>query len=76
MVAAAMQRPGEVVAQLQPNGSYVECVVHQRLRSVKIRWNHAGRNVAIAGSWDNWESTFVINHQPMLKLASFHVKLN
>ncbi|XP_061344153.1 SNF1-related protein kinase regulatory subunit beta-2-like [Gastrolobium bilobum] len=55
-----MQRRG-AVAQPQPDAllqnGYVECVLHERLKRVKIIWNHAGTNVAIAGSWDNWETT-------------------
>lgn len=55
-----MQRAG-VVAQPQPpafvQNGYVESVVHERLKRVRITWNHAGANVSIAGSWDNWETT-------------------
>ncbi|CAI8587157.1 unnamed protein product [Vicia faba] len=36
---------------------YVETIVHERLKSVMIIWNHGGTNVAIAGSWNNWETT-------------------
>ncbi|XP_027331979.1 SNF1-related protein kinase regulatory subunit beta-2-like [Abrus precatorius] len=46
----AMQRPGAV-------DGYVESVIHEKLKRVRITWNHAGTNVAIAGSWDNWKTT-------------------
>lgn len=26
--------------------------------SVKISWNHGGKQVAIIGSWDNWETRY------------------
>lgn len=26
--------------------------------SVKISWNHGGKEVAIIGSWDNWETRY------------------
>lgn len=26
--------------------------------SVKISWNHGGKQVAIVGSWDNWETRY------------------
>ena len=63
VAANAMQRP-RVVAQPQPQphallqlqDGYVESVVHERLKRVKITWNHLGTDVAIVGSWDNWEN--------------------
>ncbi|XP_027187966.1 SNF1-related protein kinase regulatory subunit beta-2-like isoform X2 [Cicer arietinum] len=48
-----MQRVGVMA---QPT-AYVETVVHERLKSVRITWNHAGRDVSIVGSWNNWETT-------------------
>jgi len=53
---AAMQRPAAIAQPLPQNG-YVESVIHERLKNVRITWNHAATNVAIAGSWDNWETT-------------------
>ncbi|RDX61439.1 SNF1-related protein kinase regulatory subunit beta-2, partial [Mucuna pruriens] len=52
----AMQRP-EAVAQYQPQNGYIESVIYERLKRVSITWNHAATNVALAGSWDNWETT-------------------
>jgi len=46
-----------VVTQPLPQNGYVESVIYERLKSVRIMWNHAATNVAIAGSWDNWETT-------------------
>lgn len=51
-----MHGPAVVAQPLPPNG-YVESVIHERLKRVRITWNHAATNVAIAGSWDNWETT-------------------
>ena len=59
---APLRRIG-VVAQPQPQpqplqqDGYMEYVLHERLKQVKISWNHTGRNVAIVGSWDNWVNT-------------------
>ncbi|TKY57522.1 SNF1-related protein kinase regulatory subunit beta-2 [Spatholobus suberectus] len=50
----AMQRPAAVPL---PQNGYVESVIHERLKRVSITWNHAATNVAVAGSWDNWETT-------------------
>ncbi|KAK7258320.1 hypothetical protein RIF29_23893 [Crotalaria pallida] len=47
-----IQQPHELLQ----NG-YVESVLHERLKSVKFTWNHPASNVAIAGSWDNWDTT-------------------
>ncbi|KAK7299815.1 hypothetical protein RJT34_10643 [Clitoria ternatea] len=56
----ATQRPAVVVqpqlGALVQNG-YVQSVIHQRLKRVRITWNHAARHVDIAGSWNNWETT-------------------
>ncbi|KAK7371812.1 hypothetical protein VNO80_05177 [Phaseolus coccineus] len=52
----AMQGQAAVTQPLPQNG-YVESVIYERLKSVRITWNHAATNVAIAGSWDNWETT-------------------
>lgn len=38
------------------HNTYVETMVHESLQSVRITWNYGGSNVAIAGSWDNWET--------------------
>ncbi|KAK7386069.1 hypothetical protein VNO78_32146 [Psophocarpus tetragonolobus] len=46
-----------VVSQPLPQNGYVESVIHERLKSVRITWNHAATNVAIAGSWNNWDTT-------------------
>ncbi|CAJ1971616.1 unnamed protein product [Sphenostylis stenocarpa] len=45
------------VAQRLPQNGYLESVIHERFKRVSITWNHAATNVAIAGSWDNWETT-------------------
>ncbi|KAE9596442.1 hypothetical protein Lal_00048838 [Lupinus albus] len=56
----ACQPPPSLVIQ-QPHAwmqnGFVESVVHERLKSVRITWNHPAISVAIAGSWDNWETT-------------------
>ncbi|CAJ2633551.1 unnamed protein product [Trifolium pratense] len=49
-----MQRPGGMMAQ--PHLSYVETVIHQRYKTVRISWFHGGINVTIAGSWNNWQT--------------------
>ncbi|OIW04291.1 hypothetical protein TanjilG_00851 [Lupinus angustifolius] len=55
----ACQPPPPLVIQqahaLMQNGM-VEFVVHERLKSVRMTWNYPATSVAIAGSWDNWES--------------------
>ncbi|KAL2582331.1 hypothetical protein GLYMA_14G004100v4 [Glycine max] len=56
VAAMQMQRPAAVAQSLPQNG-YVESVIHERLKSVRITWNHAATDVAIAGSWDNWKTT-------------------
>ncbi|KAI4308527.1 hypothetical protein L6164_031588 [Bauhinia variegata] len=48
------QQPQQQALQL--NG-HLEYVIHETLKQVKISWNHSGKNVAIAGSWDNWRAT-------------------
>lgn len=55
-----MQRPG-MMRQPQPpqalmQNRYVETVIHEKLKSVRITWIHGGTNVSIAGSWNNWET--------------------
>ncbi|KAF7833127.1 SNF1-related protein kinase regulatory subunit beta-2-like isoform X1 [Senna tora] len=42
--------------ELVQNG-YIESMLHVKLKTVKISWNHSGKTVAIVGSWDNWETT-------------------
>ncbi|KAK7320252.1 hypothetical protein VNO77_29566 [Canavalia gladiata] len=54
--AVVMQRPAAVTNALVQNG-YVESMIHERMKRVRITWNHAGTIVAIVGSWDNWETT-------------------
>lgn len=51
-----MMRQVESPQRWMHNG-YVETMVHERLKSVRIVWIHGGTNVAIAGSWNNWEIT-------------------
>jgi len=52
-----MQRPGMMThPQALTQNRYVETVIHERLKSVRITWIHGGTNVSIAGSWNNWET--------------------
>ncbi|KAK4279093.1 hypothetical protein QN277_016848 [Acacia crassicarpa] len=54
----AIQRsPGQPAQNRLLQNRYIESMVHEQLRRVKFSWNHHGNNVAIAGSWDNWENT-------------------
>ncbi|XP_028805228.1 SNF1-related protein kinase regulatory subunit beta-2 isoform X3 [Neltuma alba] len=48
---------------------YIESMVHEQLRRVKFSWNHPGNNVAIAGSWDNWETTEVLQRVGQIFVA-------
>lgn len=61
--AVAMQRPG-VVAQPQQHAlvqnGYVGSRFYKKLKSARITWNHAGADVAVVGSWDNWKSRQVV----------------
>ncbi|XP_030454814.1 SNF1-related protein kinase regulatory subunit beta-2-like isoform X3 [Syzygium oleosum] len=34
-----------------------EATCHERRTPVMITWNHGGKQVAVKGSWDNWEKT-------------------
>lgn len=34
-----------------------EATCHERRTPVMITWNHGGKHVAVTGSWDNWETT-------------------
>ncbi|XP_020234315.1 SNF1-related protein kinase regulatory subunit beta-2 isoform X2 [Cajanus cajan] len=52
-----MHGSAALVQPLLPQNGYVESVIHERLKNVRITWNHAATNVAVAGSWDNWETT-------------------
>ncbi|XP_022989444.1 SNF1-related protein kinase regulatory subunit beta-2-like isoform X2 [Cucurbita maxima] len=36
--------------------AFIENVFHETRSRVRIAWNHGGNQVAIAGSWDNWQS--------------------
>ncbi|RYR00819.1 hypothetical protein HN873_057792 [Arachis hypogaea] len=52
------------MAQRQMQDGYVERVVHQRLKRVNITWNHpVSRDVAVIGSWDNWETRDTLHLQ-------------
>ncbi|XP_054796877.1 SNF1-related protein kinase regulatory subunit beta-2-like isoform X2 [Prosopis cineraria] len=54
----AIQRsPGQPARTGLLQNGYLESMVHEQLRRVKFSWNYPGNNVAIAGSWDNWETT-------------------
>lgn len=35
-----------------------EEVLNTPRTSVKLSWNHGGKQVAIIGSWDNWETRY------------------
>ncbi|KAM1411744.1 hypothetical protein TB2_023855 [Malus domestica] len=52
--------PGEPLprpAEASPQHTVVNRNVHdEKLMWTKISWNHGGSQVAITGSWDNWES--------------------
>lgn len=59
---APQPRSGEAVqAQTQ---AYFQHTVHgdnivdEKLKRVKLSWNHGGRQVAVTGSWDNWETRY------------------
>jgi len=54
IVPGMMIQPQPPQALMQNN--YVETVIHERLKSVRITWIHGGTNVSIAGSWNNWET--------------------
>ncbi|XP_050382799.1 SNF1-related protein kinase regulatory subunit beta-2-like [Argentina anserina] len=49
----ALQTQTHVLLQ---NTEYNDNVQNQSLRRMKISWTHGGRQVAITGSWDNWET--------------------
>ncbi|MED6106291.1 hypothetical protein PIB30_003702 [Stylosanthes scabra] len=50
--------------QREVQDGYVETVVHHRLKRVNITWNHPiSRDVAVIGSWDNWETTETLQLQ-------------
>lgn len=51
-----MQRPQPQPPQALMQNRYVETVIHEKLKSVRITWIHGGTNVSIAGSWNNWET--------------------
>jgi hypothetical protein len=48
-----MQRPGMMaqpyLSQALMQNRYVETVIHERYKTVRITWIHGGTNVAIAG---------------------------
>ncbi|WJX65112.1 hypothetical protein P8452_49809 [Trifolium repens] len=60
---SGMQRPGGMMAQphLMQN-RYVETVVHERYKTVRITWIHGGTNVVIAGTWNNWETAEALHN--------------
>lgn len=37
-----------------------EATCHERRTPVMITWNHGGKQVAVKGSWDNWEKTYSV----------------
>ncbi|XP_016649199.1 PREDICTED: SNF1-related protein kinase regulatory subunit beta-2-like [Prunus mume] len=49
-----LPRPAEALSQ---HSVYNEYVHNEKLIRAKISWNHGGRQVAITGSWDNWETS-------------------
>ncbi|XP_015900723.1 SNF1-related protein kinase regulatory subunit beta-2 [Ziziphus jujuba] len=53
-------RPGEAIqAQTQAYFGHTmhgDDTVNERLKRVKLSWNHGGKQVAVTGSWDNWET--------------------
>ncbi|XP_022928362.1 SNF1-related protein kinase regulatory subunit beta-2-like isoform X4 [Cucurbita moschata] len=40
----------------QSAAAFIENVFHETRSRVRISWNHGGNQVAIVGSWDNWQS--------------------
>ncbi|KAL6140296.1 hypothetical protein ACLB2K_058596 [Fragaria x ananassa] len=55
-----LTRAGEAVRTqthvLPQNIEYNDNVQNQNFRRMKISWTHGGRQVAVTGSWDNWET--------------------
>ena len=33
-------------------------MLNEKLTRVRLSWNHGGKQVAVTGSWDNWETRY------------------
>lgn len=43
---------------LPQSAAFSENVFHETRTRVRISWNHGGNQVAIVGSWDNWQTRY------------------
>lgn len=57
VAAASLARPGEVVQVQNPAIQHNMAYCSEK-QSVMIVWSHGGNQVAVTGSWDNWETVY------------------
>ncbi|XP_044502169.1 SNF1-related protein kinase regulatory subunit beta-2-like isoform X2 [Mangifera indica] len=69
VAAASLARPGEVVQVQNPAIQHNMAYCSEK-QSVMIVWSHGGNQVAVTGSWDNWETV-----EPLWSLGRYFVMM-